>query len=135
VKSKTILYWITTSLIALETFVGGVVDLAHGRTAVVAGPPVTGVIASLGYPEYVLVILGIFKIPGALTLVAPRLLRLKEWAYAGIVFELLGAAASHIARGHGGEAIGPLFLTAFALASWALRPPSRTLGSLSRSTR
>jgi len=91
------LYWTTTSLIALETFAENVIDLTHGRTGVVSGPFVTQVATSLGYPVYILAILGIFKIPGAITLVVPGFLRLKEWAYAGIVFELSGAAASHAA--------------------------------------
>lgn len=77
---------------------------------------------------YVLVILGIWKIPGAITLVVPGFLRLKEWAYAGIVFELSGAAASQAVRGQPKDIIAPLVLLALALSSWALRPPNRVLG-------
>ena len=128
-KIKPILYWATTSLIALETFLGGVVDLTHGRTGVVSGPFVTQVITSLGYPVYILAIIGIFKIPGAVTIVIPGFLRLKEWAYAGIVFELSGAFASHAACGKWGDSIAPLSLLCLAIASWALRPAGRTLGS------
>lgn len=128
-KTKTILYWTTTSFIALETFAGGVVNLTHGRTGVVTGPLVTEVATSLGYPVYILAILGISKIPGAITLVVPGFLRLKEWAYAGIVFELSGAAASHAACGHWSDLIAPLSLLCLAIASWALRPPSRILGA------
>jgi len=80
---------------------------------------------------YVLAILGIWKIPGAIVLVVPRFLRLKEWAYAGIVFELLGAAASQAVRGRPSDIIAPLVLLGLALSSWALRPPSRTLGAVS----
>ena len=128
-KAKTMLYWITTSLIALETFAGGVIDLAHGRTGVVSGPFVTQVVTSLGYPGYILAILGVLKIPGAITVVAPGFLRLKEWAYAGIVFELSGAAASHAACGNWGDLIAPLSLLGLAIASWTLRPASRILGA------
>ena len=128
-KAKTMLYWATTSLIALETFLGGVVDLTRGRTAVVSGPLVTQVVTSLGYPVYILAIIGIFKIPGSVTIVVPGFLRLKEWAYAGIVFELSGAVASHAARGKWGDTIAPLSLLCLAIASWALRPAGRTLGS------
>ena len=126
-KAKTMLYWTTTSLIALETFAGGVIDLTHGRSGVVSGPFVTQVVTSLGYPVYILAILGILKIPGAITLVVPGFLRLKEWAYAGIVFELSGAVASHVACGKWGDLISPLSLLSLAIASWALRPPSRIL--------
>ena len=128
-KPKTMLYWATTSLIALETFLGGVVDLTHGRTGVVSGPFVTQVVASLGYPVYILAIIGVFKIPGAATIVVPGFLRLKEWAYAGIVFELSGAVASHAVCGKWGDLIAPLSLLCLAIASWALRPAGRTLGS------
>lgn len=128
-KLKTIFYWITTTLIALETFAGGYIDLTRGRTSVFSGPLVTDVLASLGYPAYVLVILGIFKIPGAITLVAPGLLRFKEWAYAGIVFELSAAVASHALCGHTQELTAPIILLGLALASWALRPAHRILGA------
>jgi hypothetical protein len=129
-KAKSILYWITTILIALETLAGGVIDLVHGRAAVFSGPFVTDVVTSLGYPVYILTILGTLKIPGALTLVVPGFLRLKEWAYAGIVFDLGGAAASHAACGHWSDMSGPLFLLSFALASWWLRPQDRILAGV-----
>jgi uncharacterized membrane protein YphA (DoxX/SURF4 family) len=129
VKAKTIFYWATTSLIALETFAGGVIDLTHGRTGVVSGPLVTQVVTSLGYPMYILLILGIFKIPGAITLVVPGFLRLKEWAYAGIAFELTGAVASNAVCGNRSDLIAPLSFLCLAIASWALRPPSRILGA------
>jgi hypothetical protein len=128
-KPKTMLYWTTTSFIALETFAGGVMDLIHGRTGIFIGPSVTDIVTSLGYPVYILAILGIFKIPGAITLVVPGFLRLKEWAYAGIVFELSGAVLSHAACGLWGELIAPLSLLCLAIASWALRPSSRVLGA------
>jgi hypothetical protein len=125
--AKRILYWTTTSLIALETFVGGVVDLLHGRGQIVTGPTVVDVVTSLGYPVYILAILGAWKIPGAITLVLPGLLRLKEWAYAGIVFELSGAAVSQAIRGHASDVVAPAILLGLALASWALRPANRIL--------
>lgn len=128
---KQILYWTTTSFIALETFAGGLIDLTHGRPNFVSGPTVVEAVTSLGYPVYVLGILGIWKIPGAIVLAVPGLPRLKEWAYAGIVFELTGAAASQAVRGHTSDIIAPLALLTLALASWALRPPSRTLGTVS----
>ncbi len=131
-KMKVIGYWVTTILIALETLAGGVTDLMHGRTNLFSGPRVVDVITSLGYPVYVLAILGIWKIAGAIVLVVPRFLRLKEWAYAGIVFELSGAAASQAVRGRPSDIIAPLLLLGLALSSWALRPPSRTLGVIFR---
>ena len=130
-RVKMMLYWVTTALIALETLAGGVVDLMHGRPNPFSGTSVVEVVTSLGYPIYVLTILGIWKIPGAITLVVPGFLRLKEWAYAGIVFELSGAIASQAVRGHQSDLIAPFFLLGLALASWTLRPPSRVLGARS----
>jgi len=93
----------------------------------VSGPPVVEVMTQLGYPIYLLAILGVWKLLGGITLLVPRFPRLKEWAYAGIFFELTGAAASHAALSNWRELIAPLILTALTIASWALRPPNRTL--------
>ena len=72
-------------------------------------------------------ILGIWYISAGLVLLAPGLPRLKEWAYAGLVFNYTGAAASHIWVGDGFDKVaGPLFFVALTAASWALRPPTRS---------
>ena len=66
----------------------------------------------------------------ALALLAPRFPRLKEWAYAGAVFDYTGAAASHIlaSHGHRGAAwITPFLFAVFTFASWWLRPAERRL--------
>ena len=133
-KIRAIGYWIATILIALETLAGGIVDLTHGRTGVFSGPHVVDVVSSLGYPVYILLILGIWKIPGAIVLLIPGFLRLKEWAYAGIAFELSAAAMSHAIQGRKSDLIAPLALLGLGLLSWALRPESRTLGILLPST-
>jgi DoxX-like family len=126
VAAKLTGYWVATMLIGLETLAGGVTDLARGRAMLVSGPFVVDIITHLGYPPYVLTILGVWKILGA---IAPGLPRLKEWAYAGVIFDLTGAAASFIAhRDPANELIAPLILASLALISWALRPPSRRLG-------
>jgi hypothetical protein len=68
------------------------------------------------------------KVLAGLAVAAPRLPRLKEWAYAGILINMLGAAASYLATGGGaGNYIPPLSFAALALTSWALRPPARRL--------
>jgi uncharacterized membrane protein YphA (DoxX/SURF4 family) len=129
VQAKQVAYWATTALIAAELVAGGVTDLAHGREVLVAGQPVVDVLQQLGYPAYLLAILGVWKLLAAAAILAPGLPRLKEWAYAGAFFELSGAALSHMVVEHNfGNAGGPLFLAALALASWVLRPQSRVLG-------
>ena len=61
-KTKLISYWVTTIFTALELLAGGVTDLMHGRTALVAGEPVAEVLAHLGYPVYLLTILGVLTL-------------------------------------------------------------------------
>jgi uncharacterized membrane protein YphA (DoxX/SURF4 family) len=128
---KMIGYWATTAVVALELLAGGVTDLVHGPELLFAGDPVVLVLAQLGYPVYLLTILGVWRLLGAIALLVPRFPRLKEWAYAGAFFVYVGAAASWAARGGGvGYLIGPLSFAFLTLASWALRPPSRILGVL-----
>ncbi|MEV8438661.1 DoxX family protein [Actinosynnema sp. NPDC051121] len=118
-RVRSILYGVSTAIIALESAVGGVWDVL--RTDYVRDV----LERELGYPWYVAAILGVWKIPGALILVAPRFPRLKEWVYAGAVFVYTGAAASYFFVGNVGTGIGPLGFAAITMISWALRPVSR----------
>ena len=122
-RSRLIAYWVTTALVVFELALGGVWD-------VLRVPQVRGLIERLGYPQYFLVILGIWKLLGAVALIVPRFPRLKEWAYAGVLFDLTGAVASQLATGwmDAGTIAYPIAMTGIAVASWALRPPSRRLG-------
>lgn len=132
-NTKVISYWTITILTAFELLAGGATDLLHGRTALVAGESVTDVLSHLGYPVYLLTILGVWKVLGALALLAPRLPRLKEWAYAGCFFVYAGAVASGVVRGldNPGTFIWPpCVLAILTLASWALRPGDRRLGTI-----
>jgi len=124
---RTIAYWICTFVISFEMAAGalwGLLRIEYVRV----------VFADLGYPIYLGTILGIWKVPFALVLFLPGLRRLKEWAYAGAVFNYTGAAASHFFAGHAGLGsittpgiIGPALFAMITLASWALRPPARRL--------
>jgi uncharacterized membrane protein YphA (DoxX/SURF4 family) len=118
-KPKIIGYWVTTGLFAAAFLASGLAELA-------AAPAVVASMRPLGYPPYFLTILGAWKVLGAVALLAPGLPRLKEWAYAGIFFDLTGAAASHAFSGDpAGKVLTPLLFLALAAASWALRPASR----------
>jgi uncharacterized membrane protein YphA (DoxX/SURF4 family) len=104
---------------------GGVAQLAR-----VPGV-VDGFVRILGYPPYFVTILGFWKVLGAIAILVPRFPRLKEWAYAGIFFDLTGAAASSAAvGGRGFHIIAPLIFATLAVASWALRPSSRIVGTV-----
>ncbi len=119
-RSHIIAYWVVTALVVSELALGGVWDILRV-------PQVRGLIERLGYPPYFLVILGIWKLLGAVALVIPRFPRLKEWAYAGVFFDLTGAVASQWASGlmDAATMAYPIVMTGVAVASWALRPPSR----------
>jgi hypothetical protein len=128
-KAKSITYWTTTVLIAFFIGSGGVAQLAR-----VPGT-VDGFVHILGYPLYFVTILGFWKVLGAIAILVPRFPRLKEWAYAGIFFDLTGAAASSAAVGGSGgvyafHILAPLVLAGVLVASWTLRPESRVIGVL-----
>jgi uncharacterized membrane protein YphA (DoxX/SURF4 family) len=117
-------YWITTGLIALLFMFGGVMDL-------LAPPEVVTGLGDLGYPAYFARILGVWKVLGVVALLAPGFPRLKEWAYAGMFFDLTSASVSHAASGDElAKVITPLVVLVVLMASWWLRPASRTLGVL-----
>ncbi|HEY5314041.1 MAG TPA: DoxX family protein [Pirellulales bacterium] len=120
-RGRAIAYWAATVLVVFSLGSGGVADVLR-IPAVVEG------MTHLGYPIYFCVILGVWKVLGAVALLIPRTPRLKEWAYAGTVFDLTGAAASHLAVGDdAGKLVAPIVLTILALVSWALRPAARRL--------
>jgi hypothetical protein len=126
-KAKNIAYWTTTVLVAFFMS-GGVTQIAQFKR----NPH--GVVPQLGYPMYFFAIIGFWKVLGAVAILVPRFPRLKEWAYAGIFFDVTGAAASCVAVGvygaYGFHVIAPLLIAGLTIASWALRPPSRTIGTL-----
>jgi len=125
-KAKNIAYWTTTGLVAF--FIGG--GGASQIWQYTVNPH--GVVPVLGYPMYFFAILGFWKVLGAVAILVPRFPRLKEWAYAGIFFDLTGAAASCAAVGgygaYGFHVLAPLIIAGLTVASWALRPESRIIG-------
>ena len=120
-RVRLIVFWIANGLIIVSEFASGVMDWMG------AEPLVEGM-KSLGYPLYVLKILGTCKLLGAIALAVPGLKRMKEWAYAGFVFDFLGAAASHALNGDGpAEIAPPIVLLAILLVSYFLCPKERKL--------
>ncbi|HVI43215.1 MAG TPA: DoxX family protein [Chitinophaga sp.] len=122
-RGKLITYWIITGFVAFELALGALWDFD-----LVNKSYVPRVMAHLGYPPYVAIIFGCWKLPASYVIAGPRMLRLKEWAYAGSFFTFTGAAASHLAAGDGPAAIiSPLVFATLTVASWALRPSWRKL--------
>jgi hypothetical protein len=112
-------YWLATVAVAGELGLGGSWDIARL-------PSVRDLVTHLGYPSYFLVLLGSWKVLGAIALLVPRRALLKEWAYAGAFFTYTGAIVSHLTTGYAlGEVPVLAAMTALTALSWALRPPSR----------
>ncbi|MEV4298472.1 DoxX family protein [Microbispora rosea] len=119
-------YWTATAAVAAELAVGGVWDIARI-------PYVRDLVTHLGYPSYFLVLLGTWKVLGAIALLIPRRGLVKEWAYAGAFYTYTGAVVSHVTTGYFlGEVWVLAVLTALTVLSWALRPPGRMPASGSR---
>jgi uncharacterized membrane protein YphA (DoxX/SURF4 family) len=118
---RTISYWVATVLVALAYLAGGYFEVTRP-------PDVVEAATHLGYPLYFFTILGVWKLLAVVALLSPGLPRLKEWAYAGILINLTGAAATHaFVKDSVGDIVTPLVLLAVAVASWVLRPADRRL--------
>jgi hypothetical protein len=87
-----LLYWIVTGLMAAFMLMTAIFDVGQSEEAGAA-------FAHLGYPLYLAPFIGVAKIAGVLAIVLPSPRRLKEWAYAGLVFDLIGATYSHVSVG------------------------------------
>ena len=120
-QCRTVAYWVGTAVVVGECAVGGTMDLFRM-------PPFYPMLVGLGYPGYLATILGIAKILAAVVLLAPGLPRLKEWAYAGVVINMVSAAASQVATHQSiSNLIAPAMFAGLAIFSWASRPPTRRL--------
>jgi hypothetical protein len=87
-----IIYWIVTGLTAAFILMASIPD-------VLRIPEAVETLRHLGYPEYLLPFLGVAKILAVVAILVPGFQRLKEWAYAGLVFDITGALYSHISVG------------------------------------
>jgi len=92
-KLKKIIYWVATIWLALGLFSTGLVQLLHTSDGVGGGDMMT----ALGYPLYLMSLLGVLKIIATVVLLVPGLRMAKQWAYAGIFFLIVGAIYSHLA--------------------------------------
>jgi uncharacterized membrane protein len=118
-KRNKIIYWITTGFLAFAMTAGGVQQLLQ-----IGG--YVDIVSKLGYPVYMLSILGAWKILGVIAILVPKFPLVKEWAYAGFFFAMSGAAASHMTIGQPfTEALPSLILLTVTVLSWYFRPNSR----------
>jgi len=114
--NRRVIYVASTAILILEILAGGFMDLANL-------PVVVQDIRSIGYPTCVLYIVGVWKVLAVGALLWRRLPRLREWAYAGVFFEMSGAVASHVLVGDPiGKFAAPLAFTLLTLVSWWFQP-------------
>ena len=123
-KKNKIIYWIATLWLAL-----GMVSTGGGQLfKMSAGQGGSDMISHLGYPLYLLPLLGAWKILGVIAVLIPKFPLLKEWAYAGFFFAMTGAMYSHLAAGDPASTILPsLLLLVLTLLSWYFRPAERKI--------
>jgi len=91
-RKLNIVYWISTALAGAFMLMASIPDVLQISGAV-------DIFTHLGFPPYLLPFLGLAKILGVLVVLLPRFQTLKEWAYAGLVFDLIGAFYSHLSIG------------------------------------
>ncbi|MEQ8470757.1 MAG: DoxX family protein [Marinoscillum sp.] len=121
-KRDKIIYWIATIWLALGMTSTGIVQ-------VIGLEEENEMILGLGYPDYIPMVLGVWKLLGVVAVLAPRFPLLKEWAYAGFFFNMSGAIISHLVVGGAefADLFGPSLLIVLTMTSWYFRPPSRKL--------
>lgn len=120
-KRNKIIYWIATAWLSLGMLSTGIVQLLQMEEEVAS-------MENLGYPIYLLTILGIWKVLGVIAILIPKYPLLKEWAYAGFFFVMTGALISHLIIGDDPiNLFGPALLLLLIITSWYFRPTSRTL--------
>jgi uncharacterized membrane protein len=120
-KRNKIIYWGLTGFLAFGMLAQGITQITHAIGYV-------GILIHLGYPVYLLTILGVWKILGVAAVLVPKFQLLKEWAYAGFFFVMSGAVLSHIALGDSmKESLPSLFLLLLTVASWYFRPADRKI--------
>ena len=125
-KRNKIIHWIATIWLALGMVSTGIVQLIKMEKEVT-------MFTHLGYPSYLLTILGTWKILGVIAILIPKFPLLKEWAYAGFFFVMSGAVFSHFTLGDAAkEFFGPVLLLILTIMSWYFRPADRKFSSVNQ---
>jgi uncharacterized membrane protein YphA (DoxX/SURF4 family) len=125
-KRNKIIYWVATIWLALGMVSTGIVQLLKQKE----GPGAVDSMTQLGYPMYLLIMIGAWKMLGVIAVLIPRYPLLKEWTYAGFFFVMSGAIVSHIAVGDQVSELFPaLLLLVLTIISWYFRPSDRRLVS------
>lgn len=120
-KRKRIIYWIFTLWMSLGMISTAIVQLMKNKDELTN-------FTNLGYPAYLMYIIGIWKILGVIAILIPKHLLLKESAYAGFFFVMSGAVISHLIVGDAsGRTLPAVLLFVLVLISWYFRPANRKI--------
>lgn len=120
-KRNKIIYWISTLWLALGMTSTGIVQLIKMDEEVKN-------FSNLGYPLYLMTIMGVWKLLGVIAVLIPKFPLVKEWAYAGFFFAMSGAIVSHIVvKDSLSSSFGPLLLLVLTGISWYFRPADRKI--------
>ncbi len=120
-KKKPIIYWIATLWLALGMVSTGIVQIIKMEEEVLN-------FNKLGYPTYLMTLIGIAKIFGVIAILSPKFPILKEWAYAGFTFTMSGAIISHlVVQDELTSLFGPTLLLVLTFISRHFRPDSRKI--------
>ncbi|ASW73467.1 hypothetical protein IQ37_15495 [Chryseobacterium piperi] len=120
-KRNKIIYWIFMLWLSLGMISTAIVQLLKNKDEVEN-------FTSLGYPIYLMIIIGVWKILGVIAVLIPKTPLLKEWAYAGFFFVMSGAIISHMASDHNFSKIfASLLLLILTIISWYFRPADRKM--------
>jgi hypothetical protein len=125
-----IIYWIATLWLALGMFSTGIVQIIRIKEEEGGNISPGGVhsLSHLGYPVYLLTLLGVWKMLGVIAVLVPKFPLVKEWAYAGFFFIMSGAIFSHLASGDSWNDIFPsVLLLVLTVISWYFRPADRRI--------
>jgi DoxX-like family len=115
---RKIAYWVSIGLVAAMSLLAAFVSLSGSPQAVEG-------FAHAGYPQQLRIILGIAKPLGAIALLVPGVLKLKEWAYAGSTFAWICAFLVRYLANDGAKAFAPVILLALLAVSYVTRPANR----------
>ena len=122
-KRNKIIYWAVTIFLSIGMLAGGIQQMLQ-----IGG--YNDIVKQLGYPQYLLSILGVWKILGVIAILIPKSPLLKEWAYAGFFFAMSGAAISHFLVSKSlTDALPSLILLIVIFLSWYFRPVERKLNT------
>lgn len=120
-KRTKIIYWIFTLWMALGMVSTAIVQLMKNKDELAN-------FTNLGYPAYLMTIIGVWKILGVIVILIPKQLLLKEWAYAGFFFVMSGAVISHLIVGDSaGRTFPAVLLLVLVIISWYFRPSNRKI--------